>query len=177
MAGRREGSPVRSPPQRLGREPLQQAEPAPPRLRVPRRPLRGLPVRQQLQHGLRILANAAVPLQPPSVHVPSDASKGRISGPGGRVSLRHQNGREGIYQIPSVAGGGDEDGGVQSAEEQPGLHERADALHPPPHTDVSDLLPPGGARVRQQPVPPRQPAGSFTQLHPEEQRQDTLLHR
>lgn len=177
MAGRGESSPVGSPPQRLGRQPLQQVQPAPPRLRVPGRPLRSLPVQQQLKHGLRILVNTAVPLQPSSVHFPTNATKGRIAGPGGRVSLRHQNGREGIYQIPSVVTGGDEDGGLQSAEEQPGLHERADPIHTPSHTDVSHLLSPSGARVRQQSVSPRQPAGSIIQLHPQEQRQDTVLHR
>ncbi len=177
MAGRWESGPVGAPPQRLGRQPLQQAQPAPPGLRVPRRPLRRLPVQQQLKHGLRIPANAAVPLQPPSVHFPTYAAKGRIAGPGGRVSLRHQNGREGIYQIPGVVIGGDEDGGIQSAEEQPGLHERSDPLNPPSHTDVSHLLSPSGARVRQQPVSPRQPAGSIILLHPQEQRQDTVLHR
>lgn len=144
LAGR-ESSPVGSPPQRLGRQPLQQAQPAPSRLRVPGRPLRRLPVQQQLKHGLRFLVNAAIPLQPPSVHFPPDTAKGRIAGPRGRISLRHQNGREGIYQIPSVVTGGNEDGGLQSAEEQPGLHERSDTLHPPSHTDVSHLLSPSGA--------------------------------
>lgn len=63
-----------SPPQRLGRQSVQQAEPAPTRLRVPRRTLRRLPVQQQLQHGLRVLAVPAVPLQSPSVRLPTDAS-------------------------------------------------------------------------------------------------------
>ncbi|GAA6215772.1 endothelial transcription factor GATA-2 isoform X1 [Lates japonicus] len=111
---------------------------------------------------------------------PPDAAEGRIAGPGGRVSLvlvRHQNGREGIYQIPNVVNGGDEDGGNQPAEEQPSLHERSDPLHPPSHTDVSHLLSPSGTRVRQQSVSPGQPAGSIVQLQPQEQRQDTVLHR
>lgn len=177
MAGRRKSSSLGSPPQRLGRQSLQQAEPAPPRLRVPRRPLRRLPVRQQLKHGLRILLIAAFPLQSPSVHFPPYTTKGRITGPGGRVSLRHQDGREGIYQIPSVVNGRDEDGGLQSAKEQPGLHELSHPLHPPSHTDISHLLSPNGARVRQQSVSPRQPAGSIIQLQPQEQRQDTVLHR
>lgn len=180
MAGRGESRPVGSPPpppQRLVRQPLQQAQPPPRRLRVPRRPLRRLPVQQRLQRGLRILVNAVVPLQPASVRFPPDATKGRITGPGGRVSLRRQNGREGIYQIPRVVIGGHEAGGLRSAEEQSGLHERADPLHASPHSDVSDLLAAGGARVRRQSVPPGQPAGRVVRLQLEEQRQDTLVHR
>lgn len=177
MAGRRESRAVCSPPQRLVRQPLQQAQPPPPRLRVPRRPLCSLPVQQQLKHGLCFLVNAAVPLQPASVHFPPDTTQGRITGPGGRVSLRLQNGREGIYQIPCVVIRGDEAGGLLSAEEQSGLHERADPLHPSSHTDVPHLLSPGRTRVRRQSVPPRQPARGFIQLQLQEQRQDTVLHR
>lgn len=177
MAGRRQSGSLGSPPQRLGRQSVQQAEPAPPRLRVPRRPLRRLPVRQQLERGLRILFIAAIPLQSPSLHFPPYAAEGRVPGPRGRVPLCHQNGREGIYQIPGVVNGGDEDGGLESAEDQPGLHEHSDPVDPPSHTDVSHLLSPRGARVRRQSVSPRQPAGSIAQLRAQKQRQDTLLHR
>lgn len=177
MAGRWESSSV-SPPQRLGRQPLQQAEPAPLQLGLTGRPLRRLPVQQQLKLGLRIHAHAAVSLQSPPVHFPTHPAQGCIAGPGGRVPLvlRRQDGREGLYQIPNVVNGGDEDGGLQSAEERPGLHERAVPLHPPPHTDLPHLLAARGPRVRRQPVPPGEPAGSV-QLHPQEQRQDPLLHR
>lgn len=145
MAGRREGSSLGSSPQRLGRQSLHQAEPAPTRLRVPRRPLRRLSVQRQLKHGLRILIVIAVPLQPSPVHVPPYASKGHITRPWGRVSPTHQNGRQGIYQIPSVANRRNEDGGFQSPKEQSGFHERADPLHPPSHTDISYLLSPSDA--------------------------------
>lgn len=177
MAGRRESGSFGSPPQRLGRQSVQQAEPAPTRLRVPRRTLRRLPVQQQLQHGLRVLVIPAVPLQPPSVRFPTDASQGRITGPRSHFSRGHQNGRKGIYEIPSLTNGGDEDGVFQSAPKQPGIHGRADPLHPPPHTDISHLHSPSGARVRRQSVPPREPAGLITRFPPQKQRKDTILHR
>lgn len=74
MVRRGESGSFGSPPQRLGRQSVQQAEPASTRLRVPRRTLRRLPVQQQLQHGLRVPVVPAVPLQPPSVRFPTDAS-------------------------------------------------------------------------------------------------------
>lgn len=74
MVGRGESGSLGSPPQRLGRQSVQQAEPAPTRLGVPRRTLRRLPVQQQLQHGLRVLVVPAVPLQHPSVRFPTDAA-------------------------------------------------------------------------------------------------------
>lgn len=74
VVGRGQSGSLGSPPQRLGRQSFQQAQSAPTRLGVPRRTLRRLPVQQQLQHGLRVFLVPAVPLQSPSVRVPTDAS-------------------------------------------------------------------------------------------------------
>lgn len=180
MAGRRESSPVGPPPQRLGRESVQQAQPAPPGLRFPRRPLRRLPVQQQLKRGYRIFFDAAVPNQLPLVHLPPYSPERRLPRPGSRLPFlrrRSPDGREGIYQIPIVFTGQHEDGGPESAPKQPGLNERPDPLHAPSHTDVRPLLSPSGARLRRQSVPPRQPAGLLARLLPQEQEQGALLHR
>lgn len=118
VAGRRENSPVGPPPppppQPLGREPLQQAHPAPPPgLGLARLPPGGVPVRQQLQRHLRVPAVAAVPKQLPAVPVSPHAAQGRLPGSRSRVSalllpillllflLSRQDGREGLSEIPA----------------------------------------------------------------------------
>lgn len=115
MAGRRESSPVSPPPppQPLGREPLQQAHPAPPPgLGLARLPPGRVPVQQQLQRALCVPAVAAVPKRLPAVPVSSHTTQGRVPGSRSRVStlllpilllLSRQDGREGLSEIPAPA--------------------------------------------------------------------------
>lgn len=180
MAGRRESSLIGPPPQRLGREPLQQTQPAPPWLRFTRRPLRRLPMQQQLKHGYRIFFDAAVTIQLPPVRLPPYTPQRRLPRPGSRLPFllrRSQDGREGIYQISIVFTGQHEDGGLKFAEEHAGLNERADLLYAPSHSDLRLLLYSSGQRLRRQSVPPWQPAGVPVRFHPQEQKQGAVLHR
>ncbi|GLD73753.1 endothelial transcription factor GATA-2 isoform X1 [Lates japonicus] len=140
-----------SPPQRLGRESFSKL--CTTGLRVPGPSPAVYPCSGNSN---RSPASSLTPPTHSSPHLYTTAAEGRIAGRA-RVSLvlvRHQNGREGIYQIPNIVLEGTK---VENQPaEQPSLHERSD---PPPasqhrrippappaaHRYGSSLFHPGGS--------------------------------
>lgn len=168
MARAGQSSPLSGPPsQRMGGQSLQQDWAAFLRLRGFGRPIS---LQQQRQHGLRLLVNARIPFESTSLQFPPYPAERRLPRPRGCLSLvlYPENGREGVYQVPNVSFWRHEDGGFQSSPKQPGINERPDPLHAPPHTDLPHVLSPGSAWLRGQSVPPWQPTRRIIlQLHPE----------
>lgn len=170
LAGPRQGSPIRCPPpQRMGGQPLQQTRPAHHRLRLSVQ-------QQQHRHGPGVLAHPGVPLESAPLQFPSHSTERRVPGPRAHLSdlHLHQDGRQGLHQVPSAAAGRHEDGELQPSARRPRLHERPGCGHPSPHPDLPGLLP-AAARVRRQPLPPGQSAGRLViQLHSQVQKQSQV---
>lgn len=168
MARARKSSPLSGPPsQRMGGQPLQQDRATCLRLRGSWWPI---PLQQQRQHGLGLLVNTRVPFESTSLQFSPYPAERCLPRPRGRLTLilYPENGRERFYQVSNVNFWRHENGGFQSSPEQPGLNERTDPIHPPPHTDLPHILSPGSAWLRGQSLPPWQPARRIIlQLHPE----------